>query len=109
MSAPRETPLPTPILGWQLMCGEVTPGLVLDLRDPDHFARGHLTGARCLPYLAFQAEALGLCVGAELVLVVDPRGARAAEMATWLAHRGVRAGWLEGGMAAWKGPLETPP
>lgn len=45
----------------------------------------------------------------ECVLVVDPAGARAAEMATWLRARGVEAGYLEGGYAAWTGPLVKDP
>ena len=109
MSAPRSGAPPTAVQPWQLACAEVAPDMVLDLRGHDRFVRGHLPGARCVPYLAFQHEAEQLCEGAQLVLVVDAGGARAAEMATWLSGRGVRTAWLEGGMAAWKGPLETRP
>lgn len=95
--------MPFCVFGWQILCDEVTPDVVLDIRQPDRFARGHLPGARNLPYERVQAEALPL---SGTVLVVDAEGARAAEMATWLRARGVQAGYLEGGMAVWTGPLE---
>lgn len=97
--------IPFAVEGWQLLCGEVQPDQVVDLRQPDRFARGHLPGARNLPYERLQAEADTLD-RARSVLLVDPTGARAAELATWLRARGYDAGYLEGGIAAWTGPLE---
>lgn len=99
-------PFPLAVQAWQLLCEEVQPATILDLRQPDRHARGHLPGARCLPYERFQGEVLQLPDLAQPVLLVDPGGARAAEMATWLRARGVQAGYLEGGMAAWTGELE---
>ena len=78
----------------------------MDLRGADRFARGHLEGAINLTYNEFQEEAPRRLDPARSVLVVDPAGARAAEMATWLRARGYQAGYLVGGMAAWLGPLE---
>jgi rhodanese-related sulfurtransferase len=97
--------IPFAVEAWQLQCGEVQPAQVVDLRQPDRFARGHLPGARNLPYERLQAEAEALDRGRS-VLLVDPAGARAAELATWLRARGFDAGYLEGGLAAWTGPLE---
>jgi rhodanese-related sulfurtransferase len=94
------------VMAWELLCGAQQPELIIDIREPEAHARGHLPGARCLPYGRFQAEALALSRGAGPLLVVDAAGARAAEMATWLCARGRPAAWLEGGMAAWAGPLE---
>ncbi len=91
---------------WQLQTGALQPEQILDLRAPDRFARGHLRGAVNVPYNAFQEEALQVLDPDRTVMVVDPGGARAAEMATWLRARGFRAGYLEGGMSAWIGPLE---
>ena len=92
--------------GWELQCGAVAPGRVLDIRPSDAFGRGHLKGSTNLPYNDFQDEVLDLIVAGERVLIVDAGGARAAEMATWLRARGLAAGYLEGGLAAWTGPLE---
>lgn len=90
---------------WQLSTREVQPQQILDMRSEERFRRGHLPGARCLSYEAFQGEALQLLDRGQSVLIVDPGGARAAEMAIWLRARGFEAGYLEGGMAAWTGPL----
>lgn len=98
--------LPFVVQGWQILTGELVAQQIVDLRTPDRFARGHLAGALNLPYTAFQEEAEALLDPERSVLVVDPAGARAAEMATWLRARGFSAGYLEGGMAAWLGPLE---
>lgn len=102
-------PLPLGVQAWQLLCGEVEVDRVVDLREAGRFARGHLAGALNLPYNRFQDEVLALLQADERVLVVDPGGARAAEMATWLRRQGFAAAFLEGGMAAWTGPLERPP
>lgn len=98
--------LPFAIQGWQILTGELRPQQIVDLRGPERFERGHLEGAINLTYNAFQEEAPLLLDPARTVMVVDAAGARAAEMATWLRARGYRAGYLEGGMAAWMGPLE---
>ena len=99
-------PLPFAVQAWQLQCGEVVPDRVLDLRQPERFDRGHMVGAINLPYERLQDEALALLHTEQTVLLVDPGGARAAELATWLRARGYEAGYLEGGLASWTGPLE---
>jgi len=101
--------IPFDVPAWALLCGEVTVDLVLDLREPEAFARGLLVGAQNLPYGRFQAEALAAVPAGARVLVVDPGGARAAELALWLRGNGVSAGFLEGGLAAWTGPLARGP
>lgn len=98
--------LPLAVQAWQLLCGEVEVDRVVDLREAERFARGHLAGALNLSYNRFQDEILPLLEPDQRVLVVDPGGARAAEMATWLRRRGFDAAYLEGGMSAWTGPLE---
>jgi rhodanese-related sulfurtransferase len=85
--------IPLAVQAWQVVCGEVSPDTVLDIREPEAFSRAHIPGA---------------LDPARTVLVVDPGGARAAEMAVWLRGAGFEAGFLEGGMAGWTGDLETP-
>lgn len=98
---------PLAVQAWELLSGAARPSLILDLREPAAFARGHLRGARCLPYNRFQAESPTVSQGHPTILVVDPGGARAAEMAVYLRRFGFAAGYLEGGLAAWPGELET--
>lgn len=100
--------MPLSVEAWQVLCGEITLEQIVDLRQPERFARGHMPGARNLPYEQLQART-GELDPARSILVVDPGGARAAEMATWLRARGFDAGYLEGGLAAWTGPLEKGP
>ena len=92
---------------WELLSSEVEPDLILDIRSHDQFLRGHLPGAVNLPYERFQAEAESMAASADNVLVVDPAGARAAEMAVWLRGRGLNVRYLKGGMSTWRGPLEA--
>ena len=93
---------------WQLQCGELSPDRILDMRDPPAFAKAHLHASENVPYHQFQVDCLPLLLPEQTVLVVDPGGARAAEMATWLRRQGVQAGYLSGGLAAWTGTLHRP-
>lgn len=100
--------IPYAVQPWQVVCGEITPETVLDIREPDLFARAHIPGAMNIPYREVQARGPEELDPGKTVLVVDPGGARAAEMAMWLRGAGFEAGFLEGGMAAWTGDLEKP-
>ena len=98
-------PAPLCVPGWMIECGEHRFDHIADLRAPEAFARGHLEGAVCVPYEVFQVEALRRFPVEDSVLVVDPGGARAADFAVFLRRRGQAASYLEGGYAAWTGPL----
>lgn len=98
---------PFAVHGWQIQCGEVVLDQIVDIRQPELFVRGRLPGAINLPYERLQDSALDLLDSGRTVLVVDPGGARAAEMATWLRARGFQAGFLEGGLSRWTGDLES--
>ena len=101
-------PAPLEVEGWQLLCGEVVPDLVVDIRQPEAFVKARLDGALNIPYEQVQVRGVPELTGKGHVLVVDPGGARAAEMAVWLRRHGVDASYLVGGYANWKGPLERP-
>lgn len=100
--------IPLAIEPWQVVCGEVTPDQVLDIRQPDQYGRAHIPGAINVPYGEVQDRGPAALDAARSVLVVDPGGARAAEMAVWLRGQGFQASYLEGGMAAWTGDLDKP-
>ena len=97
--------IPLAIEVWQVVCGEVVPEQILDIRQPDQFERAHIPSAVNVPYGEVQQRGPAALDAARTVLVVDPGGARAAEMAVWLRGQGYSASYLEGGMAAWTGDL----
>ena len=100
------TAIPLGIAGWQIQCGEFEPDLVVDLRQPDAFAKARLHGAVNIPYEQLQLRGIEELSARGHVLVVDPGGARAAEMAVWLRRHGLDASYLIGGYAQWTGSLE---
>lgn len=100
--------LPLDVFGWQLQCGEISPDLVVDIRQPDAFAKARIKTAINIPYEQLQARGPAELVNKGHVLVIDPGGARAAEMAVWLRRHDIQASYLVGGYAQWTGPLERP-
>jgi rhodanese-related sulfurtransferase len=99
-------PVPLAVEGWQLQCGEIQPSVIVDIRQPEAFAKARMASALNIPYEQLQARGLAELTGRGHVLVVDPGGARAAEMAVWLRRHGVSASYLVGGYAQWTGPLD---
>lgn len=98
--------VPLDVAAWQLQCGEVKPDLVVDLRQPQDFSKARLSGAINIPYEQLQLRGVDELTDRGHILVVDPGGARAAEMAVWLRRHGIDASYLVGGYSQWKGPLE---
>lgn len=76
--------------------------LVVDVREPDEFASGHIAGALSMPLSSFQASKLPTASGKTIVLTcaagrrsamaLDKAGAARPDVATHLA----------GGMGAWR-------
>ena len=97
---------PLDVAAWQLQCGEVHPDLIVDLRQPGAFAKARMHRAINIPYEQLQLRGVSELTDRGHVLVVDPGGARAAEMAVWLRRHGIDASYLVGGYAQWTGPLE---
>ena len=77
--------------------------VLLDVREDDEWAAGHVEGAHHVPMGDVPArldEVAGLADAGELV-VVCRSGARSARVVAWLARNGVDAVNLDGGMGAW--------
>jgi rhodanese-related sulfurtransferase len=72
---------------------------VLDVREPDEWAVGHIPGALHVP-LSDVPSRLEELPESEVV-VVCRTGGRSARAAVWLNRNGFDAVNLEGGMAAW--------
>jgi len=96
------------VAAWQLQCGEVQVDTIVDLRQPSAFEKARLKGACNIPYEQIQSRGPTELREGGHVLLVDPGGARAAEMAVWLRRQGIHASYLVGGYASWTGPLERP-
>jgi rhodanese-related sulfurtransferase len=75
--------------------------LLLDVRDPDAFARGHLLGAVNVP-LPGLLQWLDRFPREFLVYVYDEAGERAAQAAAQLAEAGFLARFMAGGLLGWR-------
>jgi rhodanese-related sulfurtransferase len=75
--------------------------VVLDVREPDEWADGHIDGAMHVPMMQVPA-ALGSLPTAGTLLVVCHVGARSARVAGFLQQQGFDAYNLAGGMVAWE-------
>ena len=92
---------------WQAEAGTRTLYL-LDVRDPDEYAAGHLAGSRSAPGgQLVQATDFQIGVPRGRIVLIDDNGVRATMTAHWLVQMGFPdIHVLEGGIAGRKG-LET--
>jgi rhodanese-related sulfurtransferase len=74
--------------------------VLLDVREPDEWAAGHVEGAVHVPMNEIPARAGELEADADLIVVCKV-GGRSAQVTVWLNQQGYRATNLEGGMIAW--------
>ena len=74
--------------------------VVVDVREPDEFAQGHVPGARLVP-LQTVPGLVGELPTDEPVYVVCAVGARSAQAAMFLAQHGVDAVNVDGGTRDW--------
>ena len=77
--------------------------LVLDVREDDEWAAGHIDGAVHIPLMELPAR-LGEFVELEApqTLVVCKVGGRSAQAVAWLAQQGRDVVNLDGGMLEWE-------
>ncbi len=84
---------------------------VLDVREPDEFAEGHLSGSRNVPLGVLRADPKGK-LPKDSVLLVCAKGVRSEKAAQLAEENGVAEVFhLEGGLDAWRKaglPLEEP-
>jgi SulP family sulfate permease len=81
---------------------ESGPGLLIDLREPEEYGRGHLAGARNLPLRLLPEEGPDLPRDRPLLLV-DRSGRRASRALYMLGDMGFNDVWgLGGGIFAWR-------
>lgn len=76
--------------------------VVLDVREPDEWAAGHLDGAVHIPLGSLPQRFDELDPQAETVVMCH-LGGRSARATVWLAAQGYRVVNLDGGIEAWHG------
>lgn len=85
---------------------EKDPGtVVVDVREPEEFAEGHIPGARLIP-LGTLPERLGEIPSDREVMVVCRSGGRSTAACQHLMSAGYKVKNLTGGMIGWRGPVE---
>ncbi|MBT0771159.1 rhodanese-like domain-containing protein [Kineosporia sp. J2-2] len=73
---------------------------ILDVREPDEWDAGHISGAVHIPLMEVPARTADLPEGD--VYVVCRSGGRSARAAAWLEQNGFEAINISGGMGAWQ-------
>jgi rhodanese-related sulfurtransferase len=74
--------------------------VLLDVREPDEWAAGHVDGARHIPMNDIPRRTAELDQDTDLVVVCKV-GGRSAQVTAYLNQQGYRAANLDGGMLAW--------
>ena len=106
----REKPAKTgySTMNTQELQSEIEAGeklVIVDLREPELYRAGHITGARNIPFEEFDKRMHQLNPETKIVLVchTGPMGDASGSL---LAERGYTSVWnLSGGMAGWSGKL----
>jgi glyoxylase-like metal-dependent hydrolase (beta-lactamase superfamily II)/rhodanese-related sulfurtransferase len=107
-----EIPMPEPLAPEGFREAQAAGALVVDVRRPGDFARGHVPGSLAIAFRDAFATWLGWLVGPEetLLLVADGVAVdRVVAEALLVGHERL-AGYLDGGVEAWRGaglPLDS--
>ncbi|MBN8581001.1 MAG: rhodanese-like domain-containing protein [Anaerolineae bacterium] len=75
--------------------------LVLDVRQPEEFRTGHITGAKLMPLNELPRKMSELPKGREIVCICAS-GSRSSSAAKTLAKEGFTVFNVQGGMLAWR-------
>lgn len=73
---------------------------LVDVREPDEFASGHVPGARLVPLSQIPAE-LDSLPADEPIYLICHSGGRSAQAGQFLAQQGLDARNVDGGTSAW--------
>jgi len=95
VTSPGQCPIPQ--VGIEQLPAEPT---VLDVREDDEWAAGHIDGAIHIPLTELPGR-LHELPDADRLVVICRSGARSARATTYLQQIGIEAVNLDGGMKAW--------
>lgn len=79
--------------------------ILVDLRTPDVFQKGHIPGAINIPYHQLLMKSIS-AFNREIVILYCDRGSQSLLAARDLQKRGIMAFSVYGGFFAYRGPLE---
>ncbi|WP_405375124.1 MULTISPECIES: rhodanese-like domain-containing protein [unclassified Microbacterium] len=79
---------------------EAAPANLIDVREPDEFAAGHVPGARNIPLATVPDHLEELRALDDLHLICQV-GGRSGRAVAFLEHHGVEATNVDGGTGAW--------
>ncbi|EIQ82573.1 UNVERIFIED_CONTAM: rhodanese-like domain-containing protein [Streptococcus canis] len=82
--------------------------LVVDVREPEEYQKGHIPAAINMPLSTFSDHYQELEFEQE-IHVICQTGVRSAQAVAFLEEKGFPAITVEGGMKAWKGNLNVEP
>ncbi|MFZ5817620.1 MAG: rhodanese-like domain-containing protein [Bacillota bacterium] len=101
---------PSPIIDSQELSERVRAGTaprMIDVREPDEFAAGHIPGSENFPLSRFTAEFRKLTDKGEEIALICRSGNRSGMAQQFLRQQGyTRTRNLIGGMLDWYGPVE---
>ena len=79
--------------------------VLVDLRTPEAFQKGHIPGAVNIPYFELQTKPVS-SFSREIVILYCDRGNQSLLAARSLQQRGITAFSVYGGFFAYRGPIE---
>jgi rhodanese-related sulfurtransferase len=87
------------------LLGKPEAPVIVDVREPDEYAEGHIPGSRLIP-LGTLPERMAEIPSEGEVIVVCRSGGRSTAACQHLQAAGYRVKNLTGGMIGWRGPVE---
>ena len=89
------------------MMADGRPLTIVDVREPDEFANGHIRGAMNIPYNPAKTRILKELKPADRIVFVCHGGPMGHELGNLLAKKGYPEVYnLSGGMKKWRGAIE---
>lgn len=83
---------------------EVSPAVLIDVREPEEFALSRIEGARLIPMQSVpaQLQQLEALADKSALLILCHHGARSLQVAAWLRERGLENVYsVSGGIDRW--------
>ncbi|MFD2116743.1 rhodanese-like domain-containing protein [Paenibacillus yanchengensis] len=80
---------------------------LIDVREPDEWAEGHIDSARLIPLSEFQARAHEVHDEDGEIIVICKSGGRSSRVCEYLSRQGYEVTNVHDGMLHWAGNIEA--